>query len=255
MRRSRTALAGVSAGVILATAVVSAPSATAAPADPADTAVPVIVSVDVSPEPVVLYKDRMTTIRFRVRATDDTGIASLAAVAFSKSDDAAGGSVPLALTSGTARNGVWTASIKIGRYEVPGQWAAVAFAVDAAGNESVWDESPYDLYRVKRRTVIDRFNVGPEPVRRGAPVTVSGRLRALHPDRGFVASAAKVLQLEFKARGAKTFTKVATVTTTSKGTFRMRRVSARFDGTWRVTFAGTGSNAPAVSRGDFVDVR
>jgi hypothetical protein len=219
-------------------------------------AAPRIISVDVTPEPVVLYKSSATRITFTVRASDDTGIKTLAVLAISDRDEEAGGVVTLKRTAGSAKSGVWTGSVDVDKYEVHGLWGAVAQAQDLAGNRSSLDDStPYDEYLVQRNTRFLGFNVSPEPVRKGQALKVTGKLQALHPTKGYVAYAGKTLSVEFRALGAKTWTKVGTVTTTRDGSFTTRSLKAAASGTWRVRFGGTTYYAADTTHGDYVEVR
>jgi Cu/Ag efflux protein CusF len=249
MRLARTATLTAAAAVLSATGL---PAAAAA----ADTTAPTVAKVDVRPETVVLKHRRLSPITFRVRVTDDTGVAQVHAIAVSARDENAGGWVELERVSGTARDGVWSGTIRIDAAEVPGRWAAAAAAVDAAGNESVLDDSsPYDEYLVKRATRVVGFDAGPEPVRRNAKVTLTGRLQRVDATKGFVGVANQRLEVQFKAKGAKKYVRVGAVTTGKAGAFRTAKIAAPGAGTWRVVYAGTVTLHRVAGAGDFVAVR
>ena len=112
---------------------------------------------------------------------------------------------------------------------------------------------PDQYLSVKRNTAMPAFNAGPEPVRRGAPVTVAGRLTRLDPNRGYVGYAGKRIDIYFKPNGGAWILK-GTTTTTTTGTWA-RRFPARVDGLWQVRFAGTSWHDAEISRADHVDVR
>ncbi|MET7498759.1 DUF5707 domain-containing protein [Streptomyces microflavus] len=98
-------------------------------------------------------------------------------------------------------------------------------------------------------------NASPEPVKKGKTLTVTGKLTRANWDTGtYKGYTAQPVKLQFKKKGAKSYTTVKTVKTSSTGTLKTT-VKASADGYWRYSFAGT-STTPAVSAaGDYVDVK
>jgi hypothetical protein len=109
----------------------------------------------------------------------------------------------------------------------------------------------FHLKRAARLTV----NASPEPVAKGAKITVTGKLTRANWDTyryaGYVGQSVK---LQFRPKNSSTYSTVATVRTDSTGTLRTT-VKAVKDGYWRWNFGGTTTTGPAKAAGDYVDVR
>ncbi|MET9768855.1 calcium-binding protein [Streptomyces sp. NPDC006415] len=110
------------------------------------------------------------------------------------------------------------------------------------------------------KTSLQRFskltvNAAPEPVKKGATLTVTGKLTRAHWDTNtYKGYTNQPVKLQFRAKNATSYTTVKTVTSSSTGALKAT-VKASADGYWRYSFAGT-STTPAVSAaGDFVDVK
>jgi hypothetical protein len=133
-----------------------------------------------------------------------------------------------------------------------GTWSVDA-SVDANDGDSVFAPGvgSFGLKRAARLTV----NASPEPVAKGARITVTGKLVRANWDTyryaGYVGQAVK---LQFRPKGSSTYTTVATVSTSNTGTLRTT-VKAVKDGYWRWNFTGTTTTGPAKAIGDYVDVR
>ncbi|MER7690907.1 calcium-binding protein [Streptomyces sp. NPDC097610] len=133
-----------------------------------------------------------------------------------------------------------------------GTWSVDALG-DANDGDSVFAPGvgSFGLKRAARLTV----NASPEPVAKGAGITVTGKLERANWDTyryaGYAGQAAK---LQFRPKGSSTYTTVATVNTSSTGTLRTT-VKAVKDGYWRWNFTGTTTTGPAKAPGDYVDVR
>jgi hypothetical protein len=113
-----------------------------------------------------------------------------------------------------------------------------------------------DRVEVVRKKTRLTANAAPEPIRRGATLTVAGRLTHATSVRGvarYTSYQDKTLTISFNPTGPKGATKVATVTTNAEGEYS-KKVTQSVDGTWWVSFAGT-SNYVAALKGDHVDVR
>lgn len=109
----------------------------------------------------------------------------------------------------------------------------------------------FGLKRAARLTV----DASPEPVAKGARITVTGKLvRANWDTYRYAGYAGQAVKLQFRPKGSSTYTTVATVKTSNTGTLRTT-VKAVKDGYWRWNFTGTTTTGPARATGDYVDVR
>ncbi|SEG90016.1 hypothetical protein SAMN04489712_12514 [Thermomonospora echinospora] len=113
--------------------------------------------------------------------------------------------------------------------------------------------SPADYVDVRLRTSVTSFNAAPEPVRRGAMLTVSGRLNRYDASWAPIAGE-RTLTVYFRAAGTTKWTKAGTVTTGKKGWFS-KRFKATRSGSWRVSYTGNTAYLPTLSTIDQVDVR
>ncbi|MFI0930860.1 calcium-binding protein [Streptomyces sp. NPDC021019] len=136
-----------------------------------------------------------------------------------------------------------------------GTWNVAAGALAATGGKDdfVWSDA-HAKTRVQRFSKLT-VNASPEPVKKGRTLTVTGKLtRANWDSKTYKGYTNQPVKLQFKKKGAKSYTTVKTVKTSSTGTLKTT-VKASTDGYWRFSFAGT-STTPAVSvAGDFVDVK
>ncbi len=113
-----------------------------------------------------------------------------------------------------------------------------------------------DTVAVAKKKTHLTVNASPEPVKKGAKVTVAGRLTHATSVRGtlhYTSYPHKTLTVWFDPAGAKGASKVATVTTSSSGTYAVKRTQS-VAGTWTVKFAGTAGYA-ATSGKDAVAVK
>ncbi|MEU4657399.1 calcium-binding protein [Streptomyces sp. NPDC023723] len=133
-----------------------------------------------------------------------------------------------------------------------GRWSVDAL-VDAGDGDSAFAPGvgTFGLKRAARLTV----NASPEPVAKGARITVTGKLvRANWDTYRYAGYAGRAVQLQFRPKNSDTYTPVATAKTSATGALRTT-VKAVKDGYWRWNFAGTGTTGPAKAAGDYVDVR
>jgi hypothetical protein len=132
-----------------------------------------------------------------------------------------------------------------------GAWSVDAL-VDAHDGDSVFAPSAgsFGLKRAARLTV----NASPEPVAKGARITITGKLvRANWDTYRYAGYADRAVKLQFRPKDSSTYTTVATVNTSDTGTLRTT-VKAVQDGYWRWNFTGTTTTGPAKATGDYVDV-
>ncbi|MEU6256934.1 calcium-binding protein [Streptomyces sp. NPDC047043] len=133
-----------------------------------------------------------------------------------------------------------------------GTWTVDAL-VDANDGDSVFAPGvgSFSLKRAARVTV----NASPEPVPKGAHITITGKLvRANWDTYRYAGYAGRAVKLQFRPKGSSTYTTIATVNTSSTGTLHTT-VKAVKDGYWRWHFTGTTTTGPATAPGDYVDVR
>jgi hypothetical protein len=99
-------------------------------------------------------------------------------------------------------------------------------------------------------------NASPEPVAKNKTLTVTGKLSRADWETlgGFHGYVGQKVRLQFRKKGATTYTTVKTVTTNSTGNLKTT-VKATTDGYWRYSFAGSTTTATATAGGDYVDVR
>ncbi|MGV9905751.1 calcium-binding protein [Streptomyces sp. NPDC003388] len=133
-----------------------------------------------------------------------------------------------------------------------GTWSVDALA-DLGNGESVFAPGvgSFGLKRAARLTV----DAAPEPVAKGARITVTGKLvRADWDTYRYAGYAGQGVRLQFRPKNSSTYTTVATVNTGGTGSLRTT-VKAVKDGCWRWNFTGTRTTGPARTAGDYVDVR
>ncbi|MFD3880693.1 DUF5707 domain-containing protein [Streptomyces microflavus] len=131
-------------------------------------------------------------------------------------------------------------------------WRVGASAVTEEGEE--FDSEAVSKVRVQRFSKLT-VNASPEPVKKGKTITVTGKLTRANWDTGTYKGYSKqAVKLQFKKKGAKSYSTVKTVKTSSTGTLKTT-VKASSDGTWRYSFAGTPSTPMVSAKGDYLDVK
>ncbi|WP_119726401.1 peptidase associated/transthyretin-like domain-containing protein [Thermomonospora amylolytica] len=110
-----------------------------------------------------------------------------------------------------------------------------------------------DHVDVRYRTRVSSFNASPEPVTKGRPITVQGRLDRLVGSSWKALTGASVT-VYFKPNGSTVWTAMSTVKTSSTGWFK-KSFTASKDGTWMVKYNGSSANLGVQGPGDYVDVR
>jgi hypothetical protein len=112
-----------------------------------------------------------------------------------------------------------------------------------------------DGFSLRRRTTWQSktFNAGPEPVRRGAPISVVGRLLVADWDHDrYVPYGSRTVAVQFRTpTGA--YRTVKTALTNRDGWVRTT-VPADTTGVWRLSYGGNTVAGPAVATGDSVQV-
>ncbi|GGS21458.1 hypothetical protein GCM10010252_70810 [Streptomyces aureoverticillatus] len=119
-----------------------------------------------------------------------------------------------------------------------------------------------DTIRVEKAAAfkVQRFskltvNASPEPIKKGRTLTVTGALtRANWETSKYAGYTNQPVKLEFKKKGATTYTGVKTVKTDNKGNLKTT-VKAATDGSYRWNFAENSTTSSVKATGDYVDVR
>lgn len=135
---------------------------------------------------------------------------------------------------------------------VAGGWKVWAIATGKDNDYVRKDNAKgFQVQRLSKLTA----NAAPEPVKKGATITVTGKLtRANWDTNTYAGYSTQPVKLQFRKKGSSTYTTVKTIKTSSTGSLKTT-VKATVDGYFRYSFAGT-STTPAVSAaGDFVDVK
>jgi len=126
---------------------------------------------------------------------------------------------------------------------------------------SVYDANHTEYVRLfpgafvlKRATAWNQFNAAPEPVRKGAKITIKGQLtRADWDQRAQVGYSGRVVAVEFRTKTG-TYREIKTVKTGSGGHLTTT-VTASADGYWRLRYGGNSTAGASTVAGDFVDVK
>ncbi|MFI6639577.1 hypothetical protein [Streptomyces sp. NPDC050504] len=144
-------------------------------------------------------------------------------------------------------------------------WLNESFTVRGSGGTSgyyrvyhpttdEYAESSSQVFRMSRTaTRVTSVNAAPEPVRKGATVTVTGVL-AERSGTKWKAMAGKPVQLWFRARGTTKWKLVTKGTSGAHGRTSLRG-KAGVDGTWLIQYLGDATHFDSTGVGDFVDVR
>ncbi|MEI5524780.1 calcium-binding protein [Streptomyces brasiliscabiei] len=131
-------------------------------------------------------------------------------------------------------------------------WYVYASVTAGDGN---WMSSDRAATFTVRRLATLSVNAAPEPVRKNAKLTVTGKLARAdwktHKNAGY---SGRSVKLQFRKKGTDTYSTVKTVTSGSGGALRAT-VKAGADGYWRWAFPGNGTTSAAKATGDYVDVR
>lgn len=105
------------------------------------------------------------------------------------------------------------------------------------------------------RTAISSFNAGPEPVRKGKTLTVSGVLkRSVDKTTSFKTWAGQPVYVYYRPTGSKTWKYAGSAKTDRYGKFR-KGFKAGKDATWKAVCKGDGDTLRSESATDYVDVR
>ncbi|MFI7410558.1 hypothetical protein ACIBU0_18030 [Streptomyces sp. NPDC049627] len=172
-------------------------------------------------------------------------------------------------TSATTADCKGTIDVYPGSHELinadAGAWKAAAEATAFNGQDP--DGETFDITKVGYKsqdglggTLVQRaskltVNAAPEPVKKGKPITITGKLsRANWEDNKYHGYVSQPVNLQFRKNGSNTYTTVKTLRTNSTGDLKTT-VTASVDGYFRYTFAGTTTTPAVNAAGDFIDVQ
>ncbi|MFF7950571.1 hypothetical protein [Streptomyces griseorubiginosus] len=216
-------------------------------------------------KPVRLHDQPLQEFTATFTATDPSGIAGGDMYLYKGSYDAPSavlyGTWPASCTKVDATTATCMAQFayiqprwNFGRNALAGTWNTAAWAESADGSGFT------DRHAVKSvpllRDAALTVDASPEPVAKNKTLTVTGKLSRADWEilGGFHGYAGQKVRLQFRKKGASTYTTVKTVTTNSTGNLKTT-VKATTDGYWRYSFAGSTTTATATAGGDYVDVR
>ncbi|GGP82192.1 hypothetical protein [Streptosporangium pseudovulgare] len=229
LQRTRAAVAltvGVGA-LALAPSAVAATTVSAVAATAAD---PVVSSVKIDPDPILVTGSPV--------GAEFTFTTSGAGKVDFKIKAPGGDWTPLEVKP--APHGLeskWTATKTFDTEDREGRWSYIAVAHGENGKEDT--ESGRFTVDVVRRvldTRIAEFNAWPEPVRKGARLSVNGRLLA-YGRHGWHGYAGRTVDILFRADGSSRWEKVGSDRTDRYGRFSESGTAER-SGTWRAVFDG-----------------
>lgn len=134
---------------------------------------------------------------------------------------------------------------------VAGVWQVNATV--KANDGDYWISDNIAQFKVKRAATLTT-NASPEPVVKGARLTVKGQLsRANWEDRKYHGFSGQEAKLQFKKAGSSSYSTVKTVKTNSTGGLSTT-VTATAAGSWRWYFPGTTTTMQVTSTGDSVSL-
>ncbi|MFJ8009459.1 hypothetical protein [Streptomyces fagopyri] len=241
--------------------VLSATAVTAPVAHATETGV-IIQKLSVNDgKPIVLGTSQTESFTISVTASDDSGISK--DLAFLQIDREVGhdywsyhGTPKCTAVNATTSTCKLTFKLDSGwgvpRNTLAGKWDVTVQLQSKDGD--FYNNGGAAKHPVMRRSTLN-VNAAPEPVSKGKPITVTGKLaRANWDKRVYAGYTNQPVKLQFRKAGTTVYKTVKTVNTNSTGNLSTK-VTAAADGYWRWSFAGT-STTPAVSAaGDYVDVR
>jgi hypothetical protein len=130
-----------------------------------------------------------------------------------------------------------------------GRWKVTFTAKDAAGTK----RTATAYHSMLRQARFVRLDASPEPVRKGAKVTVTGKLeRASWADQKYHGYAGRTAELQFRTPDG-TYSTVREVVGSRTGTYRVTATQSQ-KGCWRLVFRGSATTTSAKASGDCVGV-
>lgn len=131
-------------------------------------------------------------------------------------------------------------------------WHAVAYAYDSATGG--WAQHGTFAAPTLKRWAVMTVHATPEPVAKGATITITGALtRASWDTHAYWGYAGQSVKLQFRPQTSGTYTTLKTVTTDSSGDVRATEKST-VPGFWRWSFAGTSTTVASTPAGFWIGV-
>ncbi|MFI1187162.1 calcium-binding protein [Streptomyces californicus] len=213
-------------------------------------------------KPIVVGTKSKQTVPFTVTATAGAGVGGVAAYIWIKNDEFGDWgygpnekSFSCKVVNATTTTCKGTITLDPKEYMTNSDatwWRIGATGVTQEGEE--FENETVSKVRVQRFSKLT-VNASPEPVKKGKTITVTGKLTRANWDTGTYKGYSKQsVKLQFKKKGAKSYTTIKTVKTSSTGTLKTT-VKASADGYWRYSFAGTPSTPAVSAGGDYLDVK
>jgi len=141
------------------------------------------------------------------------------------------------------------------KYSAIGRGSVSVEVTDADFNLTYRDGIPF---YVRRNVAMTAFNASPEPVRKGAPIKVTGSVSRLSVGTfgaaKYVPYASHQVDIYFRPLTSAKYTKVSSTLTTLAGAFA-RNITATVDGCWKAYSVQTSNNVGRWSPADCVDVQ
>lgn len=250
-----------SIGAVLTGALALSASAAVAPAAHATETGVVIQKLSVNGgKPIVLGTSQTESFTISVTASDDSGISK--DLAFLQIDREVGddywsyhGTPTCTAVNTTTSTCKLTVKLDSGwgvpRNTLAGTWDVTVQLKSKDGD--LYNNGGAAKHPVLRRGTLS-VNAGPEPVTKGKPITVTGKLaRANWDKRVYAGYTNQPVKLQFRKAGTSTYTTLKTIYTNSTGNLSTT-ATATTDGYWRWSFAGTPTTSPTTTPGDYVDV-
>ncbi|MFH8289269.1 DUF5707 domain-containing protein [Streptomyces sp. NPDC018059] len=216
---------------------------------------------------IVVGTSAKKTVTVAVTATDPSGIEDATALLWHGTkfteDDIDGSMVPDEMTGDckvvNATTSTCTTTVvadpnsNIYGNVLAGKWKVWTIASGKDGDFVSADSYPTSV-SVKRASKLTT-NASPEPVKKGKTITVTGALTRANWDTAkYAGYTSQSVKLEFKKKGASTYSTVKTVKSGSKGALKTT-VTASADGYFRYSFAGTSTTPAVTATSDFIDVQ
>ncbi|HEX6446070.1 MAG TPA: hypothetical protein VF053_13335 [Streptosporangiales bacterium] len=223
--------------------------------DPNDTTGPQVLDSGIDPDSVVIdVNDSTASFVYTALVSDPCSVGNVVVTGdrisgedstqfhlyFEKYDDAG--------------NEIWAAQVYIDpnylwNYDA-GTWSSTVDASDKLNNHA-YAAGP-DYYLQRRAKVTN--NASPEPVSKGATITVAGKLsRANWDDWKYHGYANHPVELQFRTLSG-SYSTLKTIDTSSTGTLTTT-VRASVDGCFRFVYRGSTTTSAVTGVGDCVDVR
>lgn len=213
-----------------------------------DTTAPVVVSTRLAPTAVTTIAggERSTTVSMRI--SDESRIEGVDVLMHGPDGLAVYEAAEFVSRSGDTE--LWSLKVFFNRFDGPGRYRV---EIDAYDHEFNWVTESEAAYLTVARASLVTADAGPEPVRKGSTVKVTGRVTRLTEFDGYVNFTGKRVNLYFRPANSDTYRYLGYTSTDSRGNYS-RSYRAEVDGYWKAVSEAKGDNARSFSV-DYVDVR